>query len=467
VLQGGEGARDGALLRRLWLELGGDPADLERVRLAGPAQVLPSIFPVTAFASASIALATLAAAELWAARRDAAVPQVRVDRTHASFAFRCENLLQPIGWTLPPLWDPIAGDYQARDGWIRVHTNYPHHRRAVERVLGALDTRETAASAIARAGADELEAAIADAGGCAAAMRDLAAWADHPQGRAVAGESVVALGSAAVAPATLGAGTRPLDGVRVLDLTRVIAGPVCTSFLAAYGAEVLRIDPPGFAEVAALLPETTAGKRRAALDLHDPRDRAQLLDLVRDAHVLVSGYRSDALARLGLDLATLRAQNPQLICATLDAYGFTGPWAARRGFDSLVQMSTGIAARGQQAYGRDRPVPLPAQALDHATGYLLAAGVCRAVRALRGGVASTVHASLARTACLLIELGEDDPLAAQPTEADVAPWLETVPTDWGDLRHVRRGGEIAAVPMTRGPRPGPLGAHPARWLDRA
>jgi hypothetical protein len=456
--------RDLDVLRRLWGELGGDTRATERVTSSGPAQVLPSAFAVTSLASAAVALATLAAAELHAARRDEAIPDVRVERSHAALAFRREAFMRPVGWELPPLWDPIAGDYAACDGWIRLHTNYAHHRRAVEQVLGALATREAVAAAVASWPADELEAAVVAAGGCAAAMRDLAAWRAHPQGVAVAGESALAVATEPAPILPLGPSAAPLDGVRVLDLTRVIAGPICTTFLAAYGADVLRIDPPGFAEVPALLPETTAGKRRAFLDLGDAAQRATFLELVRGAHVLVTGYRSDALARLGLGADELRERNPGLAVAALDAYGWTGPWHERRGFDSLVQMSGGIAARGREVHRKDRPVPLPAQALDHATGYLLAAAVCRAVLALRGGRATSVRASLARTAKLLIDMGEgEDPFAPQPGAREVAPWLETVPTAWGPLRRLRVPGEIAGVAPTRGPEPGPLGVHAPRW----
>jgi crotonobetainyl-CoA:carnitine CoA-transferase CaiB-like acyl-CoA transferase len=459
---------DVALLRDLWRELGGDESATEVVTTTGPAQVLPSVFAVTTLASASIALATLAAAALWAARRDEAIPPVCLDRRHAALAFRREVYATAVGWELAPLWDPIAGDYAASDGWIRLHTNYAHHRRAVQRVLGGLDTRDAVAAAVARWRASELEQAVVDAGGCAAAMRDLAAWHAHPQGRAVRTERTLELAHVAAAANALPPSALPLGGVRVLDLTRVIAGPICTSFLAAYGADVLRIDPPGFAEVPALLPETTAGKRRAALDLGDPAQRSCFLDLIDYAHVLVLGYRSEALARRGLDEARLRARNPRLIVAALDAYGWSGPWRTRRGFDSLVQMSSGIAARGQAVHGCERPVPLPAQALDHASGYLLAAAVCRALQDLGAGRSTTIRASLARTAQLLIELGEgDDPFAPQPTAADVAPWLETVATRWGPLRRLRLPGEIAGIAPARGPEPGPLGSDPPRWRDEA
>ena len=474
---------DHALIARLWRETGGTDAAHPALGLSGPQDVLPSAFAVTTLATASVALATLAAAELLAARTGTEPRAVQVDRAHAALAFRRELYASAVGWEMPPLLDPIAGDYAARDGWIRLHTNYAHHRDAALRVLGVAPERSAVAVAVARRDRDALEQDVVDAGGCAAAMRDRGAWQEHPQGIAVAAEPLLARSTADVltgladqegcnrhgVPSAAprwrpAAAVRPLDGVRVLDLTRVIAGPICTGFLAGWGADVLRIDPPGFAEVPALLPETTAGKRRAFVDLRSSAGRATFEDLLRSADVLVAGHRGGALAALGFGDAELRARHPALVVATLDAYGWSGPWAGRRGFDSLVQMSSGIAAHGQEVYGSDRPHPLPAQALDHATGFLLAAAVCRALTARLDGAATTVRASLARTAELLWSLGEsDDPRTPPPTADDVAPWLEQVPTHWGPLRRIRQPGGIAGLAPGLGTEAGPLGWHVPAW----
>jgi crotonobetainyl-CoA:carnitine CoA-transferase CaiB-like acyl-CoA transferase len=250
-----------------------------------------------------------------------------------------------------------------------------------------------------------------------------------------------------------------------LDLTRVIAGPVCTRFLGAYGADVLRLDPPGFAEVPALLPETTAGKRTATLDLTAPGDRAVFETLVAGADVLVTGLRADALGRLGYDDAALAEINPGLIIASLDAYGWDGPWRNRRGFDSLVQMSCGIAAAGALAAGRDEPVPLPVQALDHATGYLLASAVGRALtRRLTRSAVTRIRASLAGTANLLWSLpAPEGPLPPAPGPGDFA--LENTTTAWGPARHVPLPGRIAGIDPSWRVEPGPLGRHDPAWPD--
>lgn len=436
--------------------------------VGGPRHVLPSVFDVTGLATASVAAATLAAAEFLAARTQSSPRAVSVNSRGACEAFAAEKLFTPVGWTLPELWDPVAGNYRAADGWIRLHTNYAYHRAAAERVLGARD-RDSVRSAVRAWKAGDLETAIVEAGGCAAVMRDRAAWLGSGPGAATAHAPVLELVERP-APETdggvgPGTGAAPYAGIRVLDLTRVIAGPMCTRFLAAYGAEVLRIDPPGFAEVPALLPETTAGKRTAALDLASPDGRPVFESLVRGADVLVTGLRADALHRLGYDDDALTALNPALIHASLNAYGWSGPWRDRRGFDSLVQMSSGLAAAGAAASGPDgdgKPVALPVQALDHATGYLLAAAIGRALaRRHAASVATRIRASLIGTANLLWSLPR---AAEQPPAPDPESFsLTNTATEWGPARRALLPGQISGAGHSLPVQPGPLGRHHPSW----
>jgi crotonobetainyl-CoA:carnitine CoA-transferase CaiB-like acyl-CoA transferase len=233
--------------------------------------------------------------------------------------------------------------------------------------------------------------------------------------------------------------------------------------LAAYGADVLRIDPPGFAEVPALLADTTVGKRRAALDLRTAEGRAILLRLAAAADVMVCGYRSSALERLGLGVDALRAASPALAIIRLDAYGWTGPWRDRRGFDSLVQMSTGIARRSRDAVDGTTPGMLPAQALDHGAGYVMAAAACRAItRRWERGVATTVRVSLARMARLLVDLGDDgDPHA--PALANAGPYRDREDSGFGPLSRVRCPGALAGCSPRWTIPAGPLGSDPPAW----
>jgi hypothetical protein len=457
------------LAASLWASLGGEPGALQALAFTGPARVLPSVYDVTAYAGAAVGVACLAVSDLAGARSGAPLAPVSVDTTHAAAAFLCERLVAPLGWELPPPWDPVAGDYRAGDGWIRLHTNYERHRSAALDTLGVRPEPSAVARAVARWPAETLQDAVVEAGGCAAAMHDRAGWAAHPHGRHAVREPAVAVTTAGRAPLAdppgrPAGGEGPLAGFRVLDLTRVIAGPVCTRFLAAYGAEVLRIDPPGFREVPALLPEVTAGKRRAWLDLAAEPGRRTFETLLGEAHVLVHGLRPGALAGLGWDSGRLLRLNPALIVATLDAYGWAGPWAARRGFDSLVQMSCGIAAEGAHRTGAGRPVPLPAQALDHATGHLLAAGVCEGLaRRLRDGTVTGVRASLVGAANLLMPLVDPDPGAGLPEWP--ASIFETAPTAWGAVRRVRCPGAIAGLRPTWAAPAGPLGGDAPSWGD--
>ena len=453
------------ITERIW-HAAGDSAGLGTLTVSGPRQVLPSVFDVTGLAVASVAAATLAAAEFRAARNGRPPSHVTVDSRAASAAFACEALFTPVGWTLPDIWDPIAGNYQAQDGWIRLHTNYAYHRAAAEKVLGA-GGRESVRAAVRDWKADELEAAVVAAGGCAAAMHSRQDWLASPQGAAAAPPldvTVTAEASPASGSTAPGDAAAPYAGIRVLDLTRVIAGPIGTRFLAGYGADVLRVDPPGFAEVPACLPETTAGKRTTFLGLTTPAGRSAFERLVATADVLVTGLRADALGKLGYDEHALRALNPSLILVTHNAYGWAGPWRDRRGFDSLVQMSCGIAEAGAQAAGSDKPVPLPVQALDHATGYLLAAAVGRALtRRLTTARASSVRASLIGTASFLWSLPRPQ---AQPPSPDPAGFpLADASTAWGPARRVPLPGQIHGVTPHWAIDAGPLGRHAPAWAQ--
>lgn len=438
------------LLTRFWSDIGGAPDDARAVAFTG-AGALPSVFAVTEFAAAAVAAAGLAVSELVALRQGGlgndGQPPVTVDRRLASLWFGTS--LRPDGWAVPPPWDPIAGDYRAADRWIRLHTNAPAHREAALSVLGVEAEKDAVAKAVAGWQAEELERAVVSRGGCAAAMMSCAEWQAHPQGRAVGAEPLFAveISASGGVPAWPVPPERPLRGIRVLDLTRVLAGPIATRFLAGFGAEVLRIDPPWWEEPG-VVPEVTLGKRCARLDLRDGEQKARFEGLLADADVLVHGYRPDALAGLGLDEARRRALRPGLIDVSLDAYGWTGPWAGRRGFDSLVQMSTGIAEAGMRGFGRDRPTPLPVQALDHATGYLMAAAAIRGIgHRLRTGEGTRARTSLARVAAALAAHPADPASAAiaPETPADLAP--ETEPTTWGPARRLHSPVTVGGIPL--------------------
>ncbi len=451
----------------VWLDAGGAPDALDRLAVTGPTHVLPSPFPVTAAATAAIGAASLGVAELTGARGT-----VVVDTVEAATAVRSERYAGIVGSQPVSLWDPVAGDYRSADGWIRLHTNYPHHRRAAVGVLGVEAERDAVGQAVRTWPSVGLETAIVAAGGCAAALHSPGDWKHHEHGRHVLDRPLVAIDRVGGSPPEhlrgpdSGAAPRPLAGLRVLDLTRVIAGPVATRFLASWGADVLRVEAPEFDEFELLRLDVGFGKRSCGLDLRAGTERTLFESLVAGADVVVHGYRPGALAGLGYPSDALAELRPGLVVAALSAYGSAGPWRERRGFDSLVQMSTGIAAEGAIAAGSDRPVPLPCQLLDHATGYLLAFGALRALhrRAVEGG-SWTVEVSLARTAAWLDGLGRvtGGLDVTEPEPGAVERWCQVSATPWGDVHHVGPPGAIGALRPVWDRPPSRPGSDAAAW----
>lgn len=404
------------LAREVWTAIGGEPAALERLD-AAPMGVLtgalPSSFEVEGFAAAAFAALGLAASE-WSGGG-----AVRVDPAGVPAAVRSEAALRVNGAPPGPVWDPLSRVYAADDGWVRLHGNYAQHRAGIERVFGTLEP-EAVAAAIAKQPSDGVEAALHRAGGVAAAARTLEAWRAHPHGRTVLDLPLVgtmvredAVDGIIGEQGAVGAGAQDGAGgerrVRVLELTRVIAGPTAGRALAWFGADVLRIEAPEHEELDVIVVDFGAGKRSTTLDLRAPEGRLAFLDLLAGADVFLHGLRPGALERIGLGAEERAAIRPGLIDVSLSAYGTTGGWAGRRGFDSLVQLSAGLgvaeaAAAGVApgAGGLPEPRALPCQILDHGTGLLLAAATLRALAARRDdGRGRTVVGSLARTAAFL------------------------------------------------------------------
>jgi crotonobetainyl-CoA:carnitine CoA-transferase CaiB-like acyl-CoA transferase len=461
-----------SLLGELWSAAGGETALLDCVRMTGTSN-FASRYPVAELATASIAAAGLSVAE-FAAADGSPLGEVAVDRGLSAAWF--SSTLRPEGWDLPDPWDDLAGDYRCADGWIRLHTNDPSHRAAALSALGIPDSadqhslRNRVISAVRPWTADELESAVVAAFGCAARLRSPADWAVHGQGAAVAAEPLLArsVTNSGNDRQPISPAERPLRGLQVLDLTRVLAGPAATRLLAGFGAEVLRIDPLDRDEPA-VEAEMTLGKRCARLDLR--ANRGRLLELVADADVLIHGYRPGALDGLGFDQATRRNARPGLVEVALDAYGWTGPWRGRRGFDSLVQMSSGIAYPDSDEPDA-RPTPLPVQALDHATGYLVATAAVRGLtERRRSGRGSAATASLARMAALLQQC---EPTAEVPTRNPVEPgqrltryreFPET--TGWGRAWRLEPPVRVGPA-VLRWDRPAaPLGSSEAAWPSHA
>lgn len=446
-----------------WAAVGGAPGELEHLDITGDAS-LPSAYRVTDVAAGSIGAATLAAATLWHDRGGPDV-RVKVDHAEASVAFRSERYLRLDGEAPADLWGLLAGDYRAADRWVRIHANFDHHRDAALRALsmppGPDTARADVEAAVAGLHAADLVERIMAEGGAASSWRTPEEWRSHPQGAAVQDLPLIALSRRGDAPQLpLPAADRPLAGLRVLDLSRVLAGPVCGRFLASHGADVLRVSGPHLPTFSALDLDTGFGKRSCFVDLRTEDGRETLRALVRQADVFVQAYRPGALGALGFSPEALATLNPGLVSVQLSAYGQSGPWRNRRGFDSLVQMASGLVATETEAAGHaDRPRSLPAQALDHATGYLAALGAIAALRRRHAqGGSWLVEVSLARTGKWLEDLGHV-PDGQSSAEPDPAPYLETT----GAITHVRPPGRVPRA-TPRWDRPPPqMGEHDAAW----
>ncbi|MGE0725398.1 MAG: CoA transferase, partial [Alphaproteobacteria bacterium] len=413
----------GAVLAGVLRAAGHDPADAGRVALAGADPVLPSAFALGTAGMAGLGAVGIAADECWRARGGG--PQrIAIDARRAAFALRTERHVLLDGKPPQSPWSPVSGFYRAGDGrWIQFHCNFPHHRDGVLHRLGATEDRADVARLVAGWEAQSLEDALADDGMCAAMLRTRAEWRAHPQGQAVAALPLITVERIGDGPPRrVGDGTtaagRPLAGVRVLDLTRVIAGPVAGRTLAEHGATVMRLSAPHLPFVAPLLLDTGHGKVNASVNLDTEDGRARLGALVADADVFVQSYRPGALAARGFGAEDLAARRPGIVHVALSAYGDAGPWGGRRGFDTLVQTASGLAAEesaAREAAGRGDGAPrhLPAQALDYASGYLAAFGAMLALaRRAREGGSWTVTVALAATAHWLDGLGRIDPAIA-------------------------------------------------------
>jgi crotonobetainyl-CoA:carnitine CoA-transferase CaiB-like acyl-CoA transferase len=457
-----------AALADLWSLTGLSDDPLHTVDLPGHDPVLPSSFRVGTVAQVSIAAVACAANAIWLLRTGR-LQRVSVDMRHAAAEFRSERYFRVNDGPAPELWDKITGAYQCRDGrWIRIHANFPHHRDGILQLLGCAYDRDAVSSALRTWDAEEFEAAAARAGLVAAVLRSFAQWDAHPQGCAVSALPTLTLsriGDAPPQPLPAGA-DRPLSSVRVLDLTRVVAGPVCGRVLSAHGADVLSISVAHLPAMEPVVIDTGRGKRSAFVDLRTAEGRQTLTQLLTAADIVVQSYRPGALAALGFGPDEVAAVRPGIVYVTLSAYSYLGPWAERRGFDSIAQTASGLNDAEALASGTDAPVPLPCQALDHASGYLLALGALGALarRATEGG-SWLVRASLAQTGHWLRGLGrlEHGFACPDPTIKEVADLLEESPSGWGRLLAVRHAAQMSETPPAWSRPSVPLGTHPPRW----
>lgn len=474
-------------LSTLWQQAALPSDALQRATLTGQDPVMPSSFAVGAAAQASIAAAALAATHVGALRGMPA-HTVSVDMQHA--ALECLTYYA-IDGRVPDIWDKYSGTYRAQDGWVRIHANFAHHRDGALALLGLQAGNATSKEDVERAlqawCAEDFEQAAAERGLVVAALRTHAQWQAHPHAAALVKQPLFAIekiASPAIfhwasgqlasqnqrcsAPAQLGVSkpALPLQGLRVLDLTRILAGPICGRALAAYGADVLLINSPHLPNIEAIA-DTSRGKRSAHVDLHTTQGKAVLCQLIADADIFVQGYRPGALQALGFGPEEVASINPHIVYVSLSAYGDTGPWAQRRGFDSLVQTATGFNADESAAAGldlaRDAPRALPMQILDHATGYLMAfAALAALVQQKQQGGARHVRLSLARTGQWLRTLArvENGFNTAKPS---LEPYLYTEPSGFGQLTGLTHSARLSGAVLKWALPAMPPGRHAPQW----
>lgn len=461
---------------------------------------LPSSFKLGQLAQASITLAALTAALIYAERTKCnAIPRVMVPLRHAALEFRSERLLTLDGKPMPSVWGPLSGLHKTSDGYVRVHDNFPNHRAAVKKALGLSDDadRDAVSAAIATWRAVELEDAAVPAGAVVAALRSFDEWDALPHAREVADFpiQITKIDDSPPRAETGGDWTtkdlkKSLGGIKVLEMSRVIAAPVAGRTLAAHGADVLWITSPNLPDLPSIDIDTARGKRTAQLDITQPEDLDVLLHLLDDADVFLQSYRPSSIAARGLSAAQLvkrRNKNATrssgrgtrgIVCANLSAYGPSGPWKGRRGFDSLVQTCSGMNVSEALHFGQvDPPAkPTPCQALDHAAGYFLAAGIMAALyRQGKEGGSWQVDVSLAGTMKYLRSLGQlegrsgflpfERQAAGVPDEDGGSEMtFEKRMSAFGLLNAVKHSASVEGVEVGWDIMPKPLGSDAPKWL---
>lgn len=468
----------------IWKHLGLPAESLDALDLKGSGPGLPSSFKIADLAQASVGLSALLAAQIYALRTASPVPTVTVPRQHAIIEFKSERLYTLAGQPAQNPWGPLSGLHKTSDGHVRVHDGFPNHSNGAKAVLRCPPSADRAAvsSAIAPWRSVDLETAAFDAGCVISALRSYAQWDATPQARAVADLPILLrrIGDAppGLPPSMRSAPTdKCLRGLRVLELSRVIATPLSGKTLAAHGADVLWVTSPNLPDLPPIDREFGRGKRTIQIDLDAAEGEAELWRLIDDAHVFVQGFRPGALAARGFSPETLAAraaaQGRGIVCTNLSAYGPTGPWWARRGFDSLVQTCSGMNVSEAEHYGAgEAGRAAPCQVLDHAAGYFLAAGVEAAVyrQATEGG-SWVVDVSLAGVMKYLRSLGQYEGRTGfdegrdYVSLADVPEgYLETRQTGFGEMTFVRHSAAVEGVEVGWDVMPKPLGSDEKRWL---
>lgn len=474
------GPRD--VIREVWLGLGLPSRSLDSLQLPGEdshGPALPSSFKIGILAQSCIALSALAAAQVHAVRNSKErVPTVTVDRDRAAIEFNSEKLYVLHNHEPSPKKDAIGGLHKTIDGHVRVHDGFPNHVRGMLDLLKLPPdaSRAQVAEALESWASIDVEDAATVRGKMAAyALRSYQEWDALPQSKAISNFPIdlkqLAAGPERPSTRLEPGASRCLQGLRVVEMSRVIASPLCGKTLAVHGADVLWVTSPNLPDLPALDREFGRGKRTIQLDIHKPEDKSRLLELIRTCDVFVQGYRPSSLAAYGLSPAELAEANPDIVIANLSAFGPRGPWSQRRGFDSLVQTCSGMnVSDGEHAGEGQGARPMPCQALDHGAGYMLATGIMAALhqRAVKGG-SWQVDVSLAGVMKYLRSLGQYPDSTGFRCDGVDRPedvpeeFFETNETGFGTMTTLRHCADIEGCQVGWQIMPKPLGSDKPEW----
>ncbi|HET6492495.1 MAG TPA: CoA transferase [Burkholderiales bacterium] len=447
------------------------------VDISGAADpILPTPFRIGEAGSAALAAVGLAVSDLWELRTGRR-QQIAIDTRRATASLRSTRYLKMDAEQVSSERNTIMGFYPAKNGrWSYLHCNFPNHRAAALKVLGVPEDRAAVRKAVAQWDALELEEAIIAAKGAGGMVRTMEEWAKHPQAAAIASlplMEIVKIGDSP--PQPLPKGDRPLSGIRVLDLTRVLAGPSCARTLAEHGADVLKVTAEHLPNLGYQEYDTGHGKLSTYLDLREAKNVETLRGLARECDVFSQGYRPGTIGNRGFSPEALADIRPGIVYLSLCAFSHMGPWSSRRGFDTVVQSVSGITMRQGELFPGAEPGPqfYPLSAIDYLTGYLMAFGAMVALaRRTREGGSWLVRISLAQTGRWLVGRGEvpEDQLTDVPkefTREELERWSIASDTPVGRLQHLGPALRLSETPP-RWARPTvPLGYHKPEWPARS
>ena len=462
----------------IWSQLGLPAEALSSLNLpdstSGPG--LPSSFKLKHIAQSSIALSALSAALIYSLRNKSSVPKVTVPSLHACVEFKSKKLHTINGQPSNTEIGPIGGLHRTSDGYVRIHDGFPNHRNGALSLLGLppTATRSDVAHATLNWKSTDLETAAFNSNIVIAAVRSYQQWDTTPQAHAISNWPIevrrLAPGPPGLPSRLADCQGRSLRGLRIIELSRVIAAPVSGRTLAAHGADVLWITSPNLPDLPNIDRDFARGKRTAQLDLSSEGGREQLKALVKDADVFIQGYRPGSLASRGFSPSELATIKPGIVCANMSAYGPSGAWSGNRGFDSLVQTCSGMNVSEAEHFGEGEPArAMPCQALDHAAGYFLATGICAALykRATEGG-SYEVNVSLAGTMKYLRSLGQypgnEGFKCPVLNGEEVEEYLETKTSGFGELKAVRHSASVEGAMPGWDIMPKPLGSDRPEWV---